>query len=56
MSFLIDFTIEVDTENEREARRVAYVLFELLLDEERVRGIAQSPPRPGTVDEDVTDA
>jgi hypothetical protein len=49
MSFLIHMTVEIDSDSERVAERLFHELFELILDEPYVVGLAANKPIPGTI-------
>jgi hypothetical protein len=55
MTFIVNFTVLFDTENAREAMRLRHKLFEVIIDEDYVLGLAGDPVIPGELEE-PTDA
>lgn len=53
MAHLIECTILVDTEYKSEAERIAHKLWDVILDEDDVLGLAMAQPKEGSFEWDA---
>jgi hypothetical protein len=49
MPYILNLTVEFDTEDEKEAKRRAYILCEEIMDDSFVVALAADPVEPGKI-------